>query len=347
MPGLSDLKKYLALAHDILIKPQRGVKLPRHVQVEVTSYCNMNCLSCGRRYIVKHPKHMDFHILKKIHDEIKPANINLSGLGEPLLNPDIFTMIRYCKENGSIVNFPTNLNVSQEIIEKLVIAGPQQIKISIDAATPETYKRVRQKESFQKVIDNIRYINFLKQKKQTPYPEIRFNFALQKENVSELPLLISLASELKVSTVYIQDLNYFSVEKEKEQLCRIDKEYLREMLRKCKKIAREKKISTNISNWLRQFELLYNKMLPKIQFKQNSLCCNFPWISTFIDVNGEVKPCPVFVWLEEAFSLGNCLEVPFIQVWDGQRYRNLRNHLNKTNGNVLFVKDACRLIYLI
>ena len=267
---------------------------------------------------------MDFEALKKIYDEIKPSNINLSGLGEPLLNPDIFKMIRYCKENGSIVNFPTNLNVPEEIIEKLVDAGPQQIKISIDAATAETYRIVRQKDTFVKVLYNIRYINTLKENKQSPYPEIRFNFALQKENVDELPILLSLASDLKVDTVYIQDLNYFSVEEEKEKLCGIDKHYLKDLLQRCDKMAREKKINTNISNLIRQFDPLYNKMLPKTQFQPNSIRCNFPWVSAFIDVNGNVKPCPVFVWQKDFVSLGNCLKEPFIHVWNGQKYRNLR-----------------------
>jgi radical SAM protein with 4Fe4S-binding SPASM domain len=319
-----DLKNYFALAQDVLLKPCSGVNLPRHVQVEVTNYCNMNCLSCGRRYIVNKPQHMDFVTFIKIYNEIKPSNINLSGLGEPLLNPDIFKMIRYCKENDSIVNFPTNLNVPGEIIAKLVDAGPQQIKVSIDAATSETYKVVRQKDSFKKIVNNIKYINTLKEKEHTRYPEIRFNFALQKRNIDEIPYLLSLASDLKVKTVYVQDLNYFSIEEEKKKLCGIDKHYLKAMLQQCAKIAREKKINSNISNLLRQFEALYNKMLPKLQFEPNSILCNFPWVSTFIDVDGNVKPCPVFVWHGDPFSLGNCLEEPFIQIWNGEKYRSLR-----------------------
>ncbi len=268
MPTLTDLTKYVGLAKDILLKPCGGVNMPRHIQVEVTNYCNMNCLSCGRRYIVKKPKHMAFEELKTIYDAIRPSNINLSGLGEPLLNPDIFRMIRYCKKYGSIVNFPTNLNVSTKIIEKLVSAGPQQIKISIDAATAETYKLVRQRDSFHEVLRNIKLINTLKKETETPFPEIRFNFALQKENIDELPQLLSLASDLKVNTVYIQDLNYFSVEEEKVQLCGIDKHSLQNMLLQCDKIARQKKINTNIVTYLDSFSHYTIKCFPKHSLSQ-------------------------------------------------------------------------------
>jgi len=248
----------------------------------------------------------------------------LSGLGEPLLNPDIFKMIRYCKERGAIVNFPTNLNVPNQTIEKLVGAGPHQIKVSIDAATPETYKIVRQKNSFQKVIENIRRINAIKEERQTRYPEIRFNLALQKENIDELPHLFSLASDLNVKTIYVQDLNYFSVEEEKENLCGIDRNYLKEMLFQSEMIAKQKNIATNLRNWDRQFDHLYNKMLPKAQFLPNTIRCNFPWVSSFIDVHGNVKPCPVFVWDEKSSPLENCLEQPFKRIWNGERYRHLR-----------------------
>ena len=308
-----------------MIKPSKAVQLPKHLQVEVTTFCNMNCLSCGRRHIVDKPQHMDFKELKKIYDEIRPKNINLSGLGEPLLNPDIFRMIRYCKEGGSIVNFPTNLNVSSRCIEKLVESGPQQIKVSIDSATSGTYRVVRKANTFEKVKNNIRLINTLKQERHLLHPAIRLNFALQKANINELPQVLSFASELGVDTVYVQDLNYFSIEDKKDELCNIDRNALRATLVQCAEIAQQHGIKTNIDNWERHFDLYYNKMLPQKEFQSNSINCLFPWVSAFIDVHGNVKPCPVFVWEKDSYSLGNCLEKPFRQIWNGPQYRALRN----------------------
>ena len=139
-------------------------------------------------------------------------------------------MISYCKSKGAVVNFPTNLNVSSKLIVKLVEAGPQQIKVSIDSATPETYRRVRKANTFEKIQKNIRLINTLKQENNLQHPEIRFNYALQKANIGELPQVLSFASELGVDTVYIQDLNYFSVEDKKGALCNIDRHALKQCL---------------------------------------------------------------------------------------------------------------------
>ena len=74
------LLRYSLLAHSVLFKPLKPRQLPTHVQIEVTTYCNQDCLSCGRRDIIHQPKHMRFKQFKKIYDELKPVNINLSGL---------------------------------------------------------------------------------------------------------------------------------------------------------------------------------------------------------------------------------------------------------------------------
>ena len=315
---------FLAVAKPILV-----ARLPAHAQIEITTYCNMNCLSCGRRTIIKKPRHMSLDDFKTIFDGIKPRNVNLSGLGEPLLNPQVFEMIRYAEAQKAVVNFPTNLAVSKEIIRRLVESGIDQIKVSIDAATRETYTKVRGQDNFGQVVANIAYINQLKKEKGLSAPELRFNFCLQRHNLDELPALIKLAQMSEIKTIYIQDLNYFSVEAQKSELCGMPLDSLRARLNEADRLARAAGVTTNIDNWMRNIELYHNKMLPKERFQANDIVCSFPWISVFIDVEGNVKPCPVFVWDEHAPSLGNCLRQPFKEIWNSPAYRKLRREFKK------------------
>jgi MoaA/NifB/PqqE/SkfB family radical SAM enzyme len=256
----------------------------------------------------------------------------LSGLGEPLLHPQLFEIIRYCKQNESIVNFPTNLSLSNtSVLEGLVRSGIDQIKVSIDAANAATYKAIRGQDKFDVIINNIRTINRWKKKTGCSHPEIRFNYCLQRYNLEELPKLIHLARELSISSIYIQDLNYFSVEKEKSRLCGFSYQQLAQILDDAYRLSQRLNVATNILNWKRNLKLLYNKTLPKEKFQSNSIICSFPWISTFIDVNGCVKPCPVFVWDLDAEILGNCLEEKFIDIWHGEQYRSLRRNFCRNN----------------
>ncbi|MCK4790873.1 MAG: phenylacetate--CoA ligase family protein, partial [Desulfobacteraceae bacterium] len=52
MSAFNIIQHYATMAFNVLLKPYYVVSLPKHVQVEVTTFCNMNCLSCGRRDII-------------------------------------------------------------------------------------------------------------------------------------------------------------------------------------------------------------------------------------------------------------------------------------------------------
>ena len=323
------LKQFHDIALNVLqrsLKPKYG---PSHVQIEITTFCNMDCLSCGRRYLIGKGCHMTLEVFRNIYDQIQPTNVNLSGLGEPLLNPQVFKIIQYCKQNGSVVNFPTNLSVSNNVMEELVRSRIDQIKVSIDAASAQTYRNLRKKDKFHHVLENIRTIGRWKRDLGSNLPEVRFNFCLQKHNLTELPQLVELAKDLSVSSIYIQDLNYFSVEEEKNELCGFSQKQLVEVLEDTHQIARKLGIATNILNWKRNLKWLYNKTLPRENYQPNSIRCTFPWVSAFIDVNGWVKPCPVFVWDKSSGYLGNCLKTPFKNIWHGNDYQNLRREFKK------------------
>jgi radical SAM protein with 4Fe4S-binding SPASM domain len=233
-------------------------------------------------------------------------------------------MIAYSREQGSVVNFPTNLTVGDKVIRKLVASGIEQIKVSVDATSGGTYILVRQSDRFEKVVRNIELVNAIKKEQGLTEPEIRLNYALQSYNLKELPDLMRFAKEHGVKTVYVQDLNYFSVEAEKSELCDFSKELLVETLDRAENLAKENGIDTNIVNWRRNMDSFYNKTLPANDFTPNDNYCSFPWVSVFIDVHGNVKPCPVFVWDKDAESSGNCLEQEFESIWNGEAYQQLR-----------------------
>ena len=82
-------------------------KFPSHVDIELSSLCNLNCPMCYtttddfKNKVNK--KNMDFNLFKKIIDECARYNlfsIRLSLRGEAFLNKNIFDMIKYAKSKG-------------------------------------------------------------------------------------------------------------------------------------------------------------------------------------------------------------------------------------------------------
>ena len=153
------------------------------------------------------------------------------------------------------------------------------------------------------------------------------SLGMEQSDLSEC--LMDFAREHKVGTIYVQDLNYFSVEDEKDQLCGFTKEHLIEVLDAADKKAQEYGIDTNIGNWRRNMDAFYNKTLPTEEYIENNTKCTFPWVSCFIDVHGNILPCPVFVWEKKSESLGNALETPFEEIWNGETYKKLRGEFKE------------------
>ena len=90
----------------------------------------------------------------------------------------------------------------------------------------------------------------------------------------------------------------------------------------------EKWIKTNLDNWKRHFDFCHNKMLPQEHFQPNSVKCIFPWVSAFIDVHGNVKPCPVFVWEKGSYSWVIVLKIRLNLYGTDRNTEYSGNHLN-------------------
>ena len=80
----------------------------------------------------------------------------LQGIGEPLLNRDLAAMIGYLKQRDVYVVFNTNaaLLTRRRQVE-LIESQLDELRVSIDGSTPETYAKVRGIPTFERVIDNV------------------------------------------------------------------------------------------------------------------------------------------------------------------------------------------------
>src|SRR5687768_16663915 len=140
---------------------------PLTLAIEGTSKCNRSCSMCRRENVYFPLRHMDLRVFKKIIDEGKDF-LEFAvpyGVGEPLLNPEIFDMISYCKEMHVPTGISTNATVlTDEASRKLIQAGLDYIIFAFDGATKETYEKYRKGADFEKVRSNI--VGFLKIKKE-------------------------------------------------------------------------------------------------------------------------------------------------------------------------------------
>jgi len=244
--------------------------------------------------------------------------IGLTGIGESFLNKDFLMMLELVKSRGIYIELYDNLFFpSEENIKKLVDLQVDKILISCEAATPELYEEIRPGASFEQVKKNLKILFQYKKEKQSIYPKISFHYIVMKNNLNEIPSFIKFVSEISPEPVSIQItrmLHYFP------EVHDLYTEISEEFIQTCEIIASEKKV--NIS-W--NLDVSNNK--PPI-----SHCIE--WTMPFIFATGHVIPCCATNEsnnrnYQKKTAMGNIFETPFKEIWNGSRYRELREKIRR------------------
>ena len=140
---------------------------PKYILLEATGKCNLFCPMCPRELVSFEPEDIPMGLFKKVIEEAKDYlefTVPYGG-GEPMLNPRIFEMIRFCRERNLRVGFSTNGTMNNpERNRKLLNAGLDYIIFAFDGASKETYEKYRKGAKFEETRDKI--LEFLRMKQE-------------------------------------------------------------------------------------------------------------------------------------------------------------------------------------
>lgn len=160
-------------------------EFPLDVIAESANVCNLRCVMC---FQVDHDlpvskstsvQFMAMDTFRKIVDECAknglPA-LKLSWRGEPMLNENFTEMLRYAKGKGILeVTSLTNATLMNETIcREIVAAKLDQLVISIDGFTKETYEKIRVGADYDTVKNNV--LTLLKTRKNARKPFVRLQY---------------------------------------------------------------------------------------------------------------------------------------------------------------------------
>lgn len=156
-------------------------KFPPHVDVELSSACDLNCPMCYTttqefKDKVK-PGLMDFELFKKIIDECAKYNlysIRISLRGEPFIHPKIYEMIEYAKKKGikEVASLTHGGKLNEEEFGKLIDLGLDWLTISFDGIG-EVYEKIRYPLKFDEAVQKIRNYQEIKKKRGVVKPVIK------------------------------------------------------------------------------------------------------------------------------------------------------------------------------
>src|SRR5215470_1160613 len=186
---------------------------PVCLYLETTNRCNLLCTTCPRTYEeLEPPADMSWQLFCSIVDQIPNlARAVLHGVGEPMLVRDLPRMVRYLKDRGTYVLFNTNGTVlNARNGRALIEAGLDELRVSLDAANAKTYREIRGKNYFNRILKNVRAFRDLQEREGHSKPRVSAWLTGMRETVEQLPDFVRVAAETGVKEVYLQRLVFFA-----------------------------------------------------------------------------------------------------------------------------------------
>ena len=183
------------------VRLHRPVTHLAKVYVEPTVYCNLDCRTCVRNMWAEKLGSMTEATFARILDNVKAIeprpSIFFGGLGEPFFHSSLIDWIARAKAIGATVELITNGTLlTEEKARAIVASGLDNLWVSIDGATPDSYADVRLGATLPLVIENVMRLRRLRKGGHFAKPEIDVAFVAMKRNIHELPDVLKLAQRL-------------------------------------------------------------------------------------------------------------------------------------------------------
>ena len=311
-----------------------AVRPPVCVYLEVTNRCNLLCTTCPRTYEeLEPPADMGWDLFTSIVDQVPDlARAVLHGVGEPMLVANLPRMVRYLKDRGAYVLFNTNGTVLSERNGRALIAAElDELRVSLDASNRESFKAVRGRDYFGRIVRNVRAFRELQDREGHSKPQVSIWLTGLKETVGELPAFVQLAAEIGVREVYLQRLVFFdqsAIGKAQpdqalfERLTREEAGYLRQ----AEDLARSLGITFSASGAASEPGL----SLKRADAGSPWSLCRRPWSLMYFTANGRALPCCIAPFSQHGYdnyTLGNATQQTLRDIWNGPAYREFRKAL--------------------
>jgi MoaA/NifB/PqqE/SkfB family radical SAM enzyme len=278
----------------------------------VEARCNLKCTMCPRNDPNFKEGEMPFSLFTMIMAQLPfLKEVQLSGLGEPLLHRDLFKMIRYLRRRRIRSVVVTNGTLlSDEVINEIFRSGLDVLNVSIDSADPEVYASIRVGARLKEIKENVKKLVDRKMREGSKL-EVNINSILMRSNYRQVEDMIRLGWELGVDSISFSDIQYsfdVGISKGYESLrlaSRREKREIRRLFERAQKLSKE---------------LNLRVYLPRLEQPKVRELCKQPWLYLVVKEDGRVRPCCGIHKRE----FGDLTKEGFKSIWNNDDFRSFR-----------------------
>ncbi|MCX8080927.1 MAG: radical SAM protein [Bacteroidia bacterium] len=285
---------------------------PYFLTLEPTTACNLRCPQCpsGLRSFSRPTGNLKHELLHKIlHDGRNfLMHIQFYFQGEPFIHPDLPDFIKIVHQKKIYTSVSTNAHfLSPEKAEQIVRSGLDELIISLDGMSQETYEHYRRGGSFEEVIQGIRNLVECRKSLNSKKPFIVIQFLVFRHNEHEIKAFEDFAKTSGADAYRLKGPQVYDLHDADTWVPTIEK------------YARYKKVN---GQW---------KIKNKFENK-----CKRMWMGCVVTWDGKVVPCCFDK--DARYVMGEIGQLSLSEIILSRPYREFRSRLLKQRKDI----DICK-----
>jgi MoaA/NifB/PqqE/SkfB family radical SAM enzyme len=326
---------------------------PRVVEISWQDRCNIDCFFCSTSEIRAGNYELSSARLETLFDEMRTLGVKgvrLMGGGEPLFRKDAAALIAALGRRGLRVTDVTTNGVllTEPVVRALFAAGCDEICVSLNTAEASSYAAMMQTagRNFDRVVENIRRAAALKRETGADC-QIKVQFLVYKENYRQLPEMLRLFRESGADRFWLNGLYPM---KPMPAMSDADVDEMLELY--------EQVLAQDYFETLERFSFWERAIAERIAASERRVFASAPlsrrarvkwrhlfdararqareadglhefcligWYGMTLNANGDAVTCCIL----QDHVLGNVLERPLAEVWNGAAYERFRGELRE------------------
>lgn len=321
-------------AIELSVKSVRTGCPPSLVSIMMEPACNYKCLMChmyDKKLFNDSPERAKHHTTgttkMRLDDyfslidqlaEMGVSDIAITAAGEPLLDSRTLPLLRRAAATGMCCYIVTNgYGMTKSVRESMLLSGVNMVTVSLNAGNRETFSKIHNisPEGFERVVHNVECLISERDAAASGLPVVGLSFVISRANIHETGEMLKLSAKIGVDRVRLIPV-YFDKPESEFKIDENDMEYLCEKANDFKSIAGCTRLPDVFIDW----DMWPNADGKKLYYAEHP--CYIGWGFSQVTSYGDVLPCCVC-----KNKLGNVLEKPFAEIWNGPEYIHIRGEM--------------------
>jgi len=321
---------------------------PLYFWFDIHGPCNLKCAHCGfQKYGRTSEEEVSEEVYASVMSELMPTayvcNLGGTNWGEMTISKHFHRFLLDAKKHQVKINLTTNGTRMwdewfDDLCDTLTVIG-----FSMEGIEGE-FEKLRGFK-WKHFLKNVEKVCQGRSDKGKSF-RIEWRYCAHADSIHQLPAMIRLAKSVGVDRIQVMNLVPY-VESQKYKALGYHRSLANQYFRESRQIARELNFDIEIP---RDFNTGDFQGTPLLQIERKKadaapvapiftgvelVNCYRPWQATVVGEIGDVRPCCVY-WK----PMGNLRHKGFEAVWNGRKYRQLRDSVNEHSDGICY---SCRL----